>query len=111
MSCVFSGDTPTMSELTSFQSSTGRQVNIPVEISIRYTDFGAQLLNDPTGARVENIERAKMRDAKDINTVILREWLKGGERQPVTWSALAKVLDDIGKGEVAAEIRKVKSLK
>ena len=100
-----------MSELTLFPSFSGRQVNIPVEIGVSYTDFGAQLLDDPTGARVRNIERAKMKDAKDINTEILSEWLNGRERQPVTWPALAKVLDDIGKGELAAEIRKVKSLK
>lgn len=98
-----------MLELTSFHCSNGSQVNIAVEVSINYTEFGAQLLDDPTGARVRNIEHSKLKDPKDINTEILREWLKGGERQPVTWTGLAKVLGDIGKGELAAQIRQMKS--
>ena len=98
-----------MSELTSFHCSNGSQVNIAVEVSINYTEFGAQLLDDPTGSRVKNIECTKLKDPKEINTEILREWLRGGERQPVTWKALAKVLDDIGKGELAARIREMKS--
>ena len=98
-----------MSELTSFHCSDGSQVNIAVEVSINYIEFGAQLLDDPTGSRVRNIECAKLKDPKEINSEILREWLRGGERQPVTWTALAKVLDDIDKGELAAQIRQVKS--
>lgn len=34
--------------------------------------------------------------------------VKGGERQPITWTALTKILDDIGKGELAAKIRQEK---
>ena len=98
-----------MSEVTSFHCPNGSQLNIAVEVSVNYSEFGAQLLDDPTGARVRNIERAKLKDPKEINTEILREWLRGGERQPVTWTALAKVLDDIGKGELAVRIRQMKS--
>ena len=99
-----------MSELTSFSCCNGSRVNIAVEVSTSYFDFGAQLLDDPSGARLKNIERAKLRDPKEINTEILTEWLKGGERLPVTWSALAKALADIRKGELAEQIRKMKLL-
>ena len=84
--------------------SNGRRVSIADEISVNYTEFGAQLLDDPTGTKVRNIEAAKLRDPKEINIEILREWLNGGGRVPVTWQALVKVLQDIDKGELAAEI-------
>ena len=79
-------------------------MNIAEEISVKYTEFGAQLLDDPTGTKVRNIEAAKLRDPKELNIEILQEWLNGGGRVPVTWPALVKVLQDIGKGELAAEI-------
>ena len=99
-----------MPELLSFKRSNGECVNIAEEVSISYAEFAAQLLKDDNGARIRNIERAKLKDPKEINIEILREWLKGGERQPVTWSALARVLEDINKGELAAQIKQVKSL-
>ena len=104
------GDIPSISELLSFKRSNGTSVNIAVEMSTGYSKFAAQLLNDDTGARLRNIERSKRENPEEINIEILREWLKGGERQPVTWSALARVLEDIDKGELAAQIKQVKSL-
>ena len=98
----------TISELTSFTCCNGSRVNIAVEVSTSYFEFRAQLLDDPSGARVGNIEHAKLRDPKEINLEILREWLKGGERIPVTWSALRDALDDIGKGELAERIKQKK---
>ena len=97
-------------KLLSFKCSNGISVNIAAEINTDYPAFAAQLLNDDTGARLRNIERANLKDPKEINIEILREWLKGGERRPVTWSALARVLENIGKGELAAQIKQVKSL-
>ena len=102
------GDIPTISELLSFKCSNGTSVNIAVEVSTGYSKFAAQLLNDDTGARLRNIERSKRENPEEINIEILREWLKGGERRPVTWSALARVLEDIDKGELAAQIKQVK---
>ena len=106
---LLTGDFPTISELLSFKRSNGTSVNIAVEVSTGYSKFAAQLLNDDTGARLRNIERSKHDNPEEINIEILREWLKGGERQPVTWSALARVLEDINKGELAAQIKQVKS--
>ena len=85
-------------------------MNIAEEVSISYAEFAAQLLKDDNGARIRNIERSKRENPEEINIEILREWLKGGERRPVTWSALARVLEDINKGELAAQIKQVKSL-
>ena len=107
---LFLGDIPTISELLSFKRSNGTSVNIAVEVSTGYSKFAAQLLNDDTGARLRNIAHSKRDNPEQINIEILAEWLKGGERRPVSWSALARVLEDIDKGELAAQIKQVKSL-
>ena len=58
----------------------------------KYVQFGAQILQDETGARVNNMEHKHLRDAERINTEILCEWLNGKGKQPVTWATLIEVL-------------------
>ena len=51
-----------------------------------------------------------MRDAVRINTDILEEWLQGRGIQPVSWTTLVKVLEDIDLGTLASDIREAKGL-
>lgn len=103
-------DSPNMAELTSFVCSNGDRLNIAEEIGTSYTEFGAQILDDRHGNRVENMEHKYQRDSKRINCAIFRDWLKGGEKYPVTWTALVQVLDIIGKGTVSDYIRDKKKI-
>ena len=87
-------DRPTLPQLLSFPCAE-RKVNIPVEIGTKYVRFGTLLLEDANGAKVSNMEHKYQRDPERINTEILREWLNGKGKQPVTWATVIEVLHDI----------------
>ena len=99
-------DCPTVLECTKFQGRQ-RTINIPQEIGPNYYYFGLHLLDDPNGTRVRNIER-DYREIERINTEILREWVTGRGKKPVTWETLTEVLRDIELGDLASEIEAVK---
>ena len=83
-------------------------MNIPVEIAIKYVEFGTFLLDDETGLRVKIMTHQHLNDAKRINIEILQEWLTGRGKQPVTWTTLVEVLHDIELTALATEIEAVK---
>ena len=85
-----------------------RRINIPQEVSTKYSQFGILLLGDSNGARVRTIEHKHQRDAEQINMEILQEWVSGRGRQPVSWETLTEVLRDVELGELASEIEAVK---
>ena len=87
-------DRPTLPELLNFVCAE-RKVNIPVEIGTKYIQFGTLILQDANGTRVRNMEHKYQRDPEQINTEILREWLNGKGKQPVTWATLIEVFCDI----------------
>ena len=86
----------------------GGSINIPQEIGSNYYYFGIQLLDDPNGTRVLNMERRHREDAERINTEILQEWATGRGKKPVTWETLIIVLRDIELSTLASEIEEVK---
>ena len=49
------------------------------------------------------------REIERINTEILREWVTGRGKKPVTWETLTEVLRDIELCALASEIEAVKS--
>ena len=106
-SCVVAADCPTLRDCIMFPGS-GRTINIPQEISTNYYYFGLHLLNDPNGTRVHNLELEHRQNAERINTEILREWVTGRGRKPVSWETLTEVLRDIELGALASEIEAVK---
>ena len=68
--------------------------DITLEIQNDYEKFGIQLLQDGNGAIVAGIERKKRGDPGDIMVEILRQWLQGKGRKPVTWWTLVECLED-----------------
>ena len=95
--------TPTMPELLNFKAGD-RSINIPREIGSKYQNFGAQLLQEHTSAHIDDLQQQYQRNGENINRCILNEWLEGKGRKPTTWATLAKVLNDIEKGELAAKL-------
>ena len=85
-----------------------RRINIPQEISTKYYQFGILLLEDTKGTRIRNMEHKHLRDAEQINTEILQEWINGRGRQPVSWATLTEVLRDVELSELASDIEAVK---
>ena len=79
-----------------------------MEIGTKYVQFGTFLLVDSTGSRIETMAHKHLNDAERINTEILKEWLTGRGKQPVTWATLIEVLRDIELSILADEIEAVK---
>ena len=79
-----------------------------MEISTKYVQFGALLLDDRNGSRVKNLEYEYHYNAERINTAILREWVNGRGKKPVTWTTLVEVLHDIELSTLAGDIEAVK---
>jgi hypothetical protein len=102
----YPGATPTLIELISFPMS-GSKVNLPEKI-VDYRAFGTLLLMDDYGNRITAITKELMGNAADINFEVLRLWLEGKGRQPVTWATLVTVLREIRLEELAKDIEAVK---
>ena len=90
---------PNLRGLIAFPTRHGK-----VKLGVKYQTFAAQLLEDPTGAKVNSIEHKHGRDSLRINTEVLQEWLRGQGRRPVSWGTLIEVLRDIELGTLARDI-------
>ncbi len=99
----FADQTPTMMELLRFEGER-QQHSIPEEIGTQYGDFGRLLLEDHAGSMVQAIERLCVNDSFWIVQEILKWWLQGNGRKPVTWATLIGVLRDIGMKSLAEDI-------
>ena len=66
--------------------------DIVAEVQNSYQQLGMQLLDDANGLRVKSIETAKRGDPGDITVEVLRQWLQGKGRSPVTWEMLVECL-------------------
>lgn len=99
---------PTLLQLIRF-SIGDNNVNIIEMIGTNYFNFGISLLQDDTGAKMDAIVEHCREDATKINRQVLRKWLEGGGKQPVSWATLATELELCGLSELAKDIRTVKS--
>ena len=66
--------------------------DIVAEIQNDYEHFGIQLLEDSNGVRIKGIEQAKLGHPVAITLEILRQWLQGKGRTPVTWRTFVECL-------------------
>lgn len=97
--------TPTFPEFVNFKTSSGSSINIVEKIGVHYSKLGRMLLNDETGAITKEIVYQNPLDVEAMNTEILKEWLKGQRRQPVTWCTLIDILKEIGLSDLAEMIQ------
>ena len=97
---------PTLQEIISFKTSTGETINIleEVEVATYYKNFGMLLLNDETGAVTDRIASFG-RSIFDSNLKIVKRWLQGQGKEPVTWSTLIDVLEEIECDVLAQTIK------
>ena len=68
--------------------------------------LGPLLLNDDTGTITDDIEREFMKKAFDINFEILKRWIRGMGKIPVTWETLLAKLKSIRLTELARKMEK-----
>ena len=101
------GNRPTLPLLLDFRlsdSDDDEGLNIIDQIGTTYRMLGTMLLNDDNGALTEAIEQRFNQRASDINYEILKRWLQGGGKSPITWMTLVKVLRQIQLKELARKI-------
>ena len=88
----------------------GRQVNIIERISTKYYEFGTFILEDDNGDKMDAIVEHCREDPNKINRQVLKRWLNGEGKKPVSWPTLATELEHAGLGELAKEIRSERKL-
>ena len=69
-------------------------IDIVEEIGTDYELFGTLLLEDNNGNKIKIIEKSERGDVVRIVVEILRQWLKGKGRRPVTWQTLIQCMRD-----------------
>lgn len=96
-----------MTEVLKFPGEDG-PINIPQEIGVKFRMFGIFLLEDTNGSTVEALAHQHRENPEAINMAVLREWLQGKGRQPVTWQTLVGILRDCELNTLADDIAAVK---
>ena len=66
------------------------------------------MLDDHNGARIQSIAYKYRDDSEEINMEVLRQWINGRGKHPITWGTLSEVLRDIELNTLAGEIEAVK---
>ena len=82
--CESADDIPTLHSLRHFPVKKGH-VDLAIEIGTDYEKFGTLLLEDEKGNKVKNIKVSEHGDPVDITVEILKQWLQGKGKEPVTW--------------------------
>ena len=79
-------------------------MDLAIEIGPEYEKFGTLLLEDEMGNKVNSIAKSKHYIPVDITVEILKQWLQGKGRKPVTWQTLVKCLRDTDLNVLADNI-------
>ena len=79
-------------------------IDIAAEIPPDDEKFGTLLLEDKTGNEVESITISKHNNPLLIKVEILRQWLQGKGKKPVTWQTLVKCLRATGLTALADRV-------
>ena len=103
-SCKSADGPPTLDILRHFPVTNGH-MDLAEEIGADYEKFGTLLLDDKKGNKVKNIEVFERGDPVEIAVEILKKWLQGKGRKPVTWQTLVKCLRDVRMNVLADNIQ------
>ena len=104
-----SDERPTFPQLMCF-SIDGRRVDIIERISTKYYEFGTFILEDDNGDKMDAIVEECHENSYKINRRVLKRWLNGEGKKPVSWATLATELEHAGLSELARDIRSEKKL-
>ena len=85
-----------------------KNIDIVTEIQNDYKHLGGCLLEDASGNKVAGIERHKRDYPDEITVEILRQWLQGKGKEPVTWWTLVECLREanlkVAAGYIVGEL-------
>ena len=100
----FTDDAPTLLTLGEFELD-GSKINIPDKIGAQYQNLGCILLQDGDGSILEQLESDNRGQAADIKRAIMKRWLRGEGKMPVTWRTLIEVLETMKLKKLAQDMR------
>ena len=100
------GDKPSLVTLKKFPGKSGN-FNVMERIGKNYTDFGTFLLQDDDGSKVSAIEADRQLKCLLICEDIVKSWLQGKGKKPVTYAVLVKCLRDAKLNTLADDIEAV----
>lgn len=86
---------PKLPELLNFKTASGESLKIITQIGTHYDTLGPPILEDDSGSVMDSIIRKNGNEPGLINQDILKRWLGGRGKKPVTWSTLIGLLKDI----------------
>ena len=95
----------TLPSIMALKDTRGQSINVIEKIGTSYHNFGVQLLNDHSGDIIDSIIREKRERASDINREIIRRWMQGNGKQPVSWNTFISTLNDIGLRTLVSQIQ------
>ena len=99
---------PTLVKLLKFPIRDGEShIDIIEKIGANYKKFGVLLLEDETGSKISSILSRWREDPEQITNEIVRRWLSGEGKRPVTWKTLTEVLHDSRLSYIAKEIEAI----
>ena len=99
--CTSIADEPSLSKIQKFVGRSGKTYRILAKVSPKWNRFAIAL------GLEEDIDSVRMNTHHQVENAcleILRRWLDGGGRKPVTWSTFIECLDDIQLGTLAEEL-------
>ena len=105
LALLYVDEKPTLRELLHFSTVTGVTINITEKVGADYADLGIFLLEDDDETIVDQIVSNCRGQSSDIIREILKRWVRGQGRQPVTWKTLIEVLKIIKLTELASSIQ------
>ena len=96
-------DSPTLPVLRNFPVKNAF-IDIVVNIGPDYEKFGTLLLEDKYGNEIKMIRTFERDDPLHIVSEILKQWLQGKGKTPVTWQTLVRCLRDTKLNVLADKI-------
>ena len=103
IACVFAHTD--LLNVTEFKKCDGETINILEKIGDDYSLFGIRLLNDGQANIMAEIEDNCRGEAMAIKIKIIRRWIRGTGRKPISWETLACVLESMELVDLARDIR------
>ena len=93
---------PSLPQLLTFPTITGDTINVMSRVGSERDELGYILLNDSDGAIVDQIIDDFHHKSEKIVKEILKRWIRGKGKHPVTWETLIDALRTIGLTELAS---------
>ena len=100
----FTDEQPSLLALLSFPTGAERTMNIITEIGTSYEMLGTLLLSDYRGVILPAIREENQGIVDKITFEIMRRWVNGKGKKPVTWQTLIDCLNTVGLSHLASFI-------